>query len=237
MKQETVLIIEDDPSILFGLRDTFERVGYQVRTAVDGTLGLQLALSIRPNLILLDLMLPGQNGYQLCQSIRAAELDMPIIMITALGQEEQIIRGLNLGADDYMTKPFSIQELMARASRFLQRRRKNLPDLVEFGEFELDRGSKRLRHKNSWVDLTPKEYGLLDYFIRNIGRAVTRNQILTAVWGDDFIVTDRSVDRAITTLRAKIEPNPHRPRFVQTVPQIGYRFEICPPWKEGLTPT
>ncbi len=225
LRQETVLIIEDDPAILFGLRDNFERAGYAVRTAVEGHLGLDLARSLRPDLILLDLMLPGRSGYEICKTLRAEDHAMPILMITALGQEDQVIQGLNLGADDDVTKPFSIHELLARAAGFLRRRRKALPDRVTFGDWELDRASKRLSRSGRPVDLTPKEYGLLEHFVRNQGRALTRDQILDAVWGGGIVVADRSVDRAVTTLRGKIEDKPHRPRFIQTVPQVGYRFE------------
>lgn len=225
MKTELVLVIEDDPAILFGLRDNLERAGYTVRTAVEGNLGLELARTLKPDLVLLDLMLPGLSGHEICRRIRAEELDMPVVMLTALGEESEVVRGLNLGADDYVTKPFGISELMARIAGLLRRRRRVAPDVVRFGAIELDRGSRRVRRDGKELELTPKEYGLLEFFARNAGRALTREQILNAVWGGSAVVADRSVDRAVTTLRSKVEENPNRPRLIQTVPQVGYRFE------------
>ncbi len=221
-----VLVIEDDPAIMFGLRDNLEMTGYAVRTAVDGELGLELARKERPDLIVLDIMLPGLNGYEICRELREAEFDMPIIMLTALGQEEEIVRGLNLGADDYITKPFSIQILLARVRNFLKRYRQAEVETVSFGPFQLNRTSNELRRGSELVELTPKEYGLLDYLLKSAGRALTRDQILNAVWGSDLIVTQRSVDRAVTSLRSKIEDNPSRPKLLKTVQKIGYRFEM-----------
>ena len=146
-------------------------------------------------------------------------------MLTALGEEAQVVRGLNLGADDYVTKPFGIAELMARIAGLLRRRRLACPDLVRIGSLEVDRAARKVRRAGVEIELTPKEYGLLDFFTRKAGHALTRDQILDAVWGDAAAVTDRSVDRAVTTLRAKVEENPRCPRLIQTVPQVGYRFE------------
>ena len=146
-------------------------------------------------------------------------------MLTALGEEAQVVRGLNLGADDYVTKPFGIGELMARIAALLRRHRRVTPDVVHIGSLEVDRGARRVSRKGAEIELTPKEYGLLEFFTRKSGRALTREQILDAVWGDSAAVTDRSVDRAITTLRSKIEENSNRPTLIQTVPQVGYRFE------------
>ena len=158
--------------------------------------------------------------------LRAAESDLPIIMLTALGQEEQVVRGLNLGADDYVTKPFSIQELMARVAAFLRRRHRQLPALTTLGACQVNLSARELTRDGATVELTPKEFGLLEFFLHHPGRALTRDQILNAVWGLDAFVTDRSVDRAVTLLRQKIEDNPHRPRFIRTVQKIGYRFEM-----------
>jgi len=221
----TVLIIEDDPSILFGLRDNFELAGYQVKSAVEGLLGLELARSSRPDLILLDIMLPGLNGFEICRELREDGFEMPIIMLTALGQEEDVVKGLNLGADDYVTKPFSIAELMARAKNFLKRYRKDEAATVSFGDLELDRTSRQLRRGDELIELTPKEYGLLDYLLGKPGRALTRDQVLNAVWGSDLVVTERSVDRCVTSLRSKIEQDPSRPKLLKTVQKVGYRWE------------
>ncbi len=225
MKPELILVIEDDAAILFGLRDNLQRAGYEVRSAGDGHQGLELARTLRPDLVLLDLMLPGLSGHEVCRRIRADGLEIPVVMLTALGEEAQVVRGLNIGADDYVTKPFGIGELMARIAALLRRHRRVTPDVVRIGSLEVDRGARRVSRKGVEIELTPKEYGLLEFFTRKSGRALTREQILDAVWGDSAAVTDRSVDRAVTTLRSKIEENSNRPTLIQTVPQVGYRFE------------
>jgi DNA-binding response OmpR family regulator len=222
---ETVLIIEDDPTMLIGLRDNFEFKGYKVVTAADGEKGLKAALNSKPDLILLDIMLPKINGYEICRLIREEKLTMPIIMLTAKGEESDIVLGLNLGADDYVTKPFSIKELLARAAAFLRRAKKQVQEAYEFGGLRLDITARRLTRKNKEIELSPKEFDLLEYFLKKQGRALTRDEILNAVWGYDCVVTSRSIDRFVTTLRNKIEPDPARPIFIHTIRQIGYRFE------------
>jgi DNA-binding response OmpR family regulator len=226
---ETVLIIEDDPTMLRGLKDNFEFKGYKVITAADGEKGLEAALNARPDLILLDIMLPKVNGYEICRLIREQKLEMPIIMLTAKGEESDIILGLNLGADDYVTKPFSIKELLARAAAFLRRARTGQQDIYEFGDFRLDIGARKFTRKGKEIELSPKEFNLLGFFTKKTGRALTRDEILNAVWGYDCIVTDRSIDRFVTTLRDKIEPKPGNPIFIHTIRGIGYKFE--PPEK------
>ena len=223
---DRVLIIEDDATMLRGLQDNFQTHGYIVQTAQDGQTGLEQALADPPDLIVLDIMLPRVNGYEICRRIRERELDMPIIMLTAKGQEEDIIRGLELGADDYVTKPFSIRELLARAHAFLRRREAKPVDVHRFGDCVLDLASHRLLRNGAEVPLTSKEFRLLEFFVRRPGRALTRNDILNCVWGHSVIVTSRSVDRCVTTLRAKIEPDPHRPIYIHTIRDIGYRFEL-----------
>jgi len=218
MAGETVLIIEDDPTMLRGLKGNFEFEGYRVATAEDGEKGLDEALSLRPDLIVLDIMLPKVNGYEICRLLRVEGLEMPIIMLTA--------KGLNLGADDYVTKPFSVKELLARAGAFLRRGRQRQPDVCRFGDCELDLTSRRLKRDGAEVALTPKEFALLAYLAGKPGRALTRDDILRSVWGHDVFVTSRSVDRCVNTLRKKIEPDPAHPTFIRTVREIGYRFEI-----------
>ena len=222
---ETVLIIEDDPTMLIGLKDNFEFKGYKVVTAADGEKGLNAALNAKPDLIILDIMLPKINGYEICRLIREQKLKTPIIMLTAKGEESDIVLGLNLGADDYVTKPFSIKELLARAAAFLRRAKKESEDVYEFGGLRLDLPARRLTRKNKEIELSPKEFNLLEYFVLKPGRALTRDEILNAVWGYDCVVTSRSIDRFVTTLRNKIEPDPARPIFIHTIRQIGYRFE------------
>jgi DNA-binding response OmpR family regulator len=225
MQSHSVLIIEDDPALLRGLDDNFRARGYLVRVARDGQQGLTNALGDPPDLLLLDIMLPKVNGYEICRRIRAAKLEMPIIMLTAKGQEADIIRGLELGADDYITKPFSIRELLARAKAFLRRSQPSSMALFQFGDCKLDAHAHKFFRNGREVILTAKEFRLLEFFIKRPGRALTRDQILDAVWGNEIIVNDRSVDRCVTTLRAKVEPDPHRPCHIQTIRDIGYRFE------------
>lgn len=227
MNAKNVLIIEDDPALLRGLKDNFAAQGYEVRTANDGQRGMDALLKEPPDLLLLDLMLPKVNGYEICRIARARHLDMPIIMLTAKGQEDDIVRGLELGADDYVTKPFSIRELLARVKAFLRRRGPD-GDAVEFGDFRLDRAAHKLFKQGVEVVLTSKEFRLLEFFLQRSGRALTRDSILDAVWGNEVIVTDRSVDRCVTTLRSKVESDTHNPVFIQTIRDIGYRFEIPP---------
>jgi DNA-binding response OmpR family regulator len=222
---ETVLIVEDDPTMLIGLKDNFEFKGYKVLTAADGEKGLKAALGGKPDLIILDIMLPKINGYEICRLIREEKLAMPIIMLTAKGEESDVVLGLNLGADDYVTKPFSIKELLARAAAFLRRARKEVQDFYEFGGMRLDLSARRLIRKNREIELSPKEFNLLEYFVKKPGRALTRDEILNAVWGYDCVVTSRSIDRFVTTLRNKIETDPANPVFIHTIRQIGYRFE------------
>jgi DNA-binding response OmpR family regulator len=197
-----------------------------VLCASDGEAGLLLALDAQPDLILLDVMLPKVNGYEICRQIRERGLEMPVIMLTARGQEEDIVLGLNLGADDYVAKPFKVRELVARANAFLRRHRAQPSTVVKFGDFELDLTAHKLFRRSDEVELTAKEFALLALFVKRPGRALARNDILNAVWGNSVMVTPRSVDRCVTTLRAKIEQDPHDPVFIQTIRDIGYRFEL-----------
>jgi DNA-binding response OmpR family regulator len=226
MAGEAILIIEDDPTLLLGLKDNFELQGYRVRTARDGEQGLEAALDHPPDLILLDIMLPRLNGYEVCRAIREQGLELPIIMLTAKGQEEDIILGLNLGADDYVTKPFRIRELHARVKAFLRRRQVAESEVYRFGDCELDMAAHKLFRQGTEVPLTSKEFTLLAHFVKRQGRALTRDDILDAVWGSSVMVTSRSVDRCVTTLRGKIEPDAHRPTYIRTIRDIGYRFEL-----------
>ena len=222
---ETILIIEDDATMLRGLKDNFEFKGYRVLTAADGEEGLEAALSHKPDLIVLDIMLPKINGYEVCRLIRKEDLEMPIIMLTAKGEESDIVLGLNLGADDYVTKPFSIKELLARTAAFLRRSKQTDEEIYEFADYRLDIPARKLTREGSEVKLSPKEFKLLELFLKRCGRALTRDEILNAVWGYDCYVGPRSIDRFVTTLRNKIEPDPHNPTFIHTIREIGYKFE------------
>ena len=225
MNGSRILIVEDEAAMLRGLKDTFTSKGCEVLAAADGEAGLELALSRQPDLILLDIMLPKVNGYEICRTVREYGLDVPIIMLTAKGQEEDIVLGLNLGADDYVTKPFKIRELVARANAFLRRRKSGQETVCRFGDYELNLAAHKLFRSGREVELTSKEFSLLAYFASRPGRALARNDILNAVWGSAAFVTPRSIDRCVTTLRAKIEPDPHSHAYIHTIRDIGYRFE------------
>jgi DNA-binding response OmpR family regulator len=225
VKGSRILIIEDEPALLRGLKDNFVSRGCLVETAIEGETGLEKALACKHDLLLLDIMLPKVNGYEICRALRERGSDSPIIMLTAKGQEEDVILGLNLGADDYVTKPFRIRELLARAQRFLRRRNAKPAEAFKFADCQMDPVAHKLLRNGREVELTAKEFRLLEYFVSRQGRALTRDDILNAVWGNSVIVTTRSVDRCVTTLRAKIEKDPRRPQLIHTVRDIGYRFE------------
>lgn len=220
-----ILIIEDDLALLRGLADNFRAEGFEVETANHGELGLDRLLEGAPDLVILDIMLPGVNGYEICAAARREGLTMPIVMLTAKGQERDIVRGLELGADDYVTKPFSIRELIARVKAFLRRYRSLDTRVFEFGDCRLDRAAGIFWKSGVEVALSRKEYRLLEHFCERAGRALTRKSILDTVWGNSVLVTGRSVDRCVTTLRAKVEDDPAAPRFIRTIREVGYRFD------------
>jgi DNA-binding response OmpR family regulator len=220
MPASRILIVEDEPALVRGLQDAFAAKGFDVLTARDGAAGIDLALEKKPDLILLDIMLPRVNGYEVCRMVRERGIEIPILMLTAKGQEEDIILGLNLGADDYIAKPFRIGELIARVNAFLRRTKAKEAEIFRFGEFELNLVAHRLFRKGREVEVTPKEFRLLAYFVSRRGCALARNDILNAVWGHSIIVTSRSIDRCVATLRAKIGP-----AYIETIRDIGYRFE------------
>jgi DNA-binding response OmpR family regulator len=218
-----VLLIEDEPALARGLSDMLRARGFEVEIAMDGQRGLDAALAGAADLILLDVMLPKMNGYEICRTVRSHGIDVPILMLTAKGQEEDIVLGLNLGADDYITKPFRPAELIARTRAFLRRRRPT--SSCRFGECEIDLRARKATRGGTPLELTAKEFALLAYFAARPGCALSRDAILNAVWGSSVFVTPRSIDRCVATLRAKVEPDPHNPTYIQTIREIGYRFE------------
>ena len=222
----SVFLVEDEESFIDALTLGLKREGFTVTVARDGAEALDMFDAVDPDVVLLDVMLPKVNGYEVCRILREEGVDVPILMLTAKDQESDVVLGLNIGADDYVTKPFSIRELLARVNAFLRRRRTEDVNVIAFGDCELRCPSRQLVRDGREVALTPKEYGLLEFVVRRAGRAVTRDEILTNVWGYDVNVTGRSVDRCVTTLRAKIEPDPAHPTFLKTVRDVGYRFEI-----------
>lgn len=221
---KSVLIIEDNPVMLRGLEDNFKSKGYRVKTATDGELGLKAAMTEKPDLIILDIMLPKINGYEVCSLIRKKNLNIPIIMLTAKDQEKDIVLGLNLGADDYVTKPFSIKILMARAEALRRRRVDGEPMVYEFGNCQLDIIDCTLVRNGSEVTLTSEEFKLLHLFLRRSGDALTRDEILNTVWGYSHFINLRDVDHLVNILRSKIETDPNAPTYIHTE-RAGYRFE------------
>jgi DNA-binding response OmpR family regulator len=221
----TVLIVEDDPAMLRGLEDNFELRGYRVKTARDGEQGLNMSLKEKPDLIILDIVLPRINGYQMCSLIRKRNLDMPIIMVTGKDRESDIVRGLTLGADDYVTKPFSIKELLVRAEAFMRRRKEQEPAVYEFGDCQLDIRSRTLKRCGQQVKLSPKEFEILHLFVKRPGCVFTRAEILDTVWGYSHFITLSNIDGFVKILRNKIEPELGNPIHIHSVGEIGYRFE------------
>ena len=224
----TILIIEDDPSIVLGLRMNLGRAGYRVRTASDGHIGLAELSRERPDLVLLDLMLPGVDGLELLRRIRAEDSTLPVLVLTAMGSEEDKVRGLDLGANDYVTKPFSVAELAARVRAVLRTSSMSPePDpgqVLRAGAIELDRNKRQVAVEGADVDVTTREFDLLLFLMERPERVLTREQILVNVWGHDYEGTDRTVDNFVSALRRKLGEDPDRPRHLRTVRGIGYRF-------------
>jgi DNA-binding response OmpR family regulator len=221
-----ILIVEDEPNMVAGLRDNFEFEGYQVSTAPDGVAGLERALSEVPDLVILDVMMPRMSGLDVCKQLKAKRPSIPIIMLTARGQEVDKVVGLELGADDYVTKPFSIRELLARVKAVL-RRVQNAPrngDRYIFGDVEVNLRSCQVSRKGKALDFSSKEFDLLKYFLSHSGEAISRDRLLEDVWGYDRFPTTRTVDAHIVRLRQKLEPKPEDPHFFLTVHGVGYKF-------------
>jgi DNA-binding response OmpR family regulator len=221
-----ILIVEDEPKMVAGLRDNFEYEGYEVLTAHDGIEGLDRALATSPDLIVLDVMMPKMSGLDVCRQLKMKRPSIPIIMLTARGQEVDKVVGLELGADDYVTKPFSIRELLARVKAVL-RRSHALPqdqDRHSFGEVEVDMHACRVTKDGMQVEFTTKEYELLKYFLCHPGQSLSRERLLGEVWGYEVHTNTRTVDAHLVRLRQKLEPNPEQPRFFLTVHGTGYKF-------------
>lgn len=223
---ETILVVEDDRSILRGLEKNLAYEGYKVLVAADGEKGLELAVNKNPDLIVLDIMLPKVNGFEICKTLKKHEISIPIIILSAKNQEVDKIMGLDLGADDYLTKPFSLRELIARINAVLRRKRKfeDIPDIYKFGNVEIDFQGQTIKVKGKLVEASTREFKLLKLMIENVGRVLERQTILNKVWGFDYYGTSRTIDNFITKLRQKIEANPEAPAYIQTVRGIGYKF-------------
>lgn len=219
-----ILVVEDDPSILLGLRMNLQREGYEVGLARDGEEGLARARGEQWDLILLDIMLPGLNGYELVCALRAERFRTPIVVLSARTAEVDKVMGLDLGADDYVTKPFSVVELLARVRAALRRAEQGGPPPLTFGEVTVDTDTREVRRAGAPVELTATEFDVLLALLRARGRVLSREQLLDAVWDPSHEGTPRTVDNFVAQLRAKLERDPASPRYILTVRGVGYRL-------------
>ena len=218
-----ILIVEDEPGIAFALEADLRTEGYSVTVATNGDDALRLAASA--GLILLDVMLPGKDGFEVCRALRRSGSKTPIILLTAKAQEAEKVMGLELGADDYVTKPFSPRELRARIKAVLRRNAEPASEVFQFDDTEVNFARCEVRRAGRSIDLSALEFKLLTTFIRSRGRVLTRDQLLDAAWGNDIAVNDRAVDNHIVSLRRKLEPEPSRPRHFLNIRGMGYRFD------------
>jgi DNA-binding response OmpR family regulator len=220
-----ILIVEDEPDIALGLQLDLRDEGYEVEIASDGEEGSRRGRESGWDLILLDVMLSLKDGFEVCRDLRRAKIRTPILLLTAKAQEAEKVMGLDMGADDYVTKPFSPRELRARIRALLRRAVTETEPVHRFGDCEIDFSRAELRRAGARSDLTAIELKMIEVFLRNRGRVVTRTQVIDEVWGRDIAITDRVVDTHIVKLRRKIETDPSQPRHVVSVRGIGYRFE------------
>ena len=222
-----ILIIEDEQDLIKGLKLNLSDEGYYVDWAVNGTEGLRKAIEEAPDLIILDIMLPEMDGLEVCRKLRQKNIGIPVIMLTAKGEEIDKVVGLEIGADDYMTKPFSIRELIARIKarlRYTETGRKSITELYSFGDIEIDFIKFKVKRKGKELDLTSLELDIMKYFIAHKGEVVARNDLLDKIWGYESYPTTRTIDNHILKLRKKIEEDPSHPRYIISVYGGGYRF-------------
>ena len=223
-----ILIVEDDPEVGAGLEDFFAIKGYSVSRVTDGERALQEITMLPPyDAVLLDVMLPEKDGFEVLREARRAGVDSPVIMLTVKGQDDHKLRGFNLGADDYVTKPFNAEELAARVRAVLRRSRpseEGESQVFAFGGIEVDFGAHTAHKGEAPVDFTALEFDILEYLIQHRGRTISRKQLLRDVWGISGDITTRTIDRHVASLRKKIEPDPTEPQFIETVYGIGYKF-------------
>jgi len=220
-----ILIVEDEPDIALGMELDLREEGYEVEVVRDGEEASRIGRQPGWDLVLLDVMLPHKDGFDVCRDLRRAKVRTPILMLTAKAQEAEKIMGLDLGADDYVTKPYSPRELRARIRALLRRTAPEEPGVERFGNCEVDFDRAELRRAGRTLDLTRLELNMLRLFLRNRGRVLARSRVIDEVWGSGVFVTDRVVDTHIVKLRRKIEPDPAAPRHIVSVRGLGYRFE------------
>lgn len=224
---ETILIVEDDRSLREGLAMNFRAVGYNVLTAADGREGLHAACDEAPDLVVLDIMLPGISGLDVLREMRSRRVDVPVLVLSARGALPDKLEGFGFGADDYVTKPFDVPELLARVDAALRRRRAAAAeiDYVEFGAVRVDFRARSVARDGEAVHVTPHEFDLLALLVRHPRKAFSREHILREVWGFDYEGTTRTVDNFVVSLRQKLEDDPQSPRYLVTVRTVGYRFD------------
>jgi len=220
-----ILIVDDEPSIVMAVRDELKFEGFEVESAVDGSEAIKRAHELRPDVLLLDLMLPGLNGFEVCRQLRSEMPEMWIIMLTVRGQEVDRVMGLELGADDYVTKPFSLRELVARIKVGLRRQAGRVSPLHRVGDIEIDLPSHRVTKNGVELSLTKKEYEILELFLSRPGEVITRDEFLNQLWGEDVYVTHRVIDTHMASLRKKIEDDPNNPKHILSVRGVGYRLD------------
>ncbi|MCJ7583132.1 MAG: response regulator transcription factor [Candidatus Aminicenantes bacterium] len=220
-----ILVVEDEPSIAFSLQLDLKNEGYDVEIESNGESALRRVRKEDFDLILLDVMLPGKDGFEVCRSLRLGGTKTPVIMLTAKAQEAEKVLGLEIGADDYVTKPFSPRELRARVKAVLRRNAEDNLQIYRFGDAEVDFDRCELRRAGKPVDLTALEFKLLTALVRNGGKVLSRDRLLDLAWGQGTFVTDRVVDNHVVTLRKKVEPKPSEPRYIVSVRGLGYRFD------------
>ncbi|MHC4663979.1 MAG: response regulator transcription factor [Planctomycetota bacterium] len=232
---ERILVVEDDRAIVLGIEKNLRFEGFEVLVATDGEKGLSMAIDKQPDLIILDIMLPKMNGYEVCKTLRKHEIDIPIIFLSAKNQTIDKVMGLDLGGDDYIAKPFRIDELLARVNASLRRKRLAAKKLesFSFGDVELDVEGRVLRVSGKEVELSAREFKLLKHLIENEGVVLERQTILNKVWGYDYYGTARTIDNFITKLRQKIEKDPLNPLYLLTIRGVGYKFTSSPTTKTG----
>jgi DNA-binding response OmpR family regulator len=231
--RQRILVIEDEPSLGMAIRDELEFEGFEASVVEDGKAGLDRILAGSLDLVVLDLMLPGKSGFEICREVRGRGMATPIIMLTARAQEVDRIRGLELGADDYMVKPFSLAELLARIRAVLRRtqgsnRTEAKTEILEVGELRLDVRRQEVLKRGRRIELTHKEFQLLEFLLRHPGEVISRDEFLRRVWGEEIYVTPRTVDTHMASLRKKIEDEADRPRCIQSVRGAGYKLNEDP---------
>ena len=221
---QAILVIDDDESLRDTIGVMLEQEGFRALLAADGRTGYEQALSAKPDLILVDLRLPGMSGVEICKQLRAGQVRTPIIVLSAIGEEIDKVLLLEIGADDYVVKPFGARELLARIRAVLRRASPEVRKVVHFGDVEVDLDRRVVTRHGDEIKFTPAEYNLLTYFLHNPDRALTRDMILNSVWGYEFFPTTRTVDAHVAKLRQKIELDSNAPRHLLTVHGVGYRF-------------